>query len=401
MREVETKDLTPQMVTAAPIKTHNGQIIIDAQTPLTEQLISRIQFYNIEYIMVQDDQPVKQEAAPEPAPEPKPEPKPAPQPVPAPQPEPKPAPQEPVKAQEPEKKPEQPRKSRTYSQAVKESPEFKNFQVDFAVCRNELKEYFDALVGGNYKNPETLIAHTISLIKKGQTSIEFFDMLHNLRSVDDGVYAHCLNVALISRMIGKWLKLPEDKLTTLTLAGLLHDIGKCKIPPEVLNKQGKLTDEEFELLRSHSQLGYEILKPLPLSSHVKKAALMHHERCDGSGYPSNLKADDIDNYALVIAIADVYDAMTAARAYRAPLCPFQVIAEFEKEGLSKYKPKFILTFLQKIASTYQSNHVLLSDGRAANIVLLNQNHLSKPLVQLDSGECIDLARSQLYINAII
>lgn len=292
-------------------------------------------------------------------------------------------------------------KNLTYSQAVKARPEFMSFQVEFAKCMNDMKDYFNALLSGNFRSPDTLLANVSAMIKPEQTTIDFFDMLHNSRTLNDSVYAHCLNVALISRMIGKWLKLSAENLQTLTLAGLLHDIGKTKIPDEVLNKQGRLTEEEFQLMCSHAQLSYEILEPLPLDTHIKKAALMHHERCDGSGYPNHLKTDVIDDYALVIAIADVYDAMTAARAYRAPLCPFQVIAEFEKDGLQKYKPKFILTFLQRIASTYQNNHVLLSDGRAANIILLNQNHLSRPLVQLDSGECIDLSRSELYINAII
>lgn len=291
--------------------------------------------------------------------------------------------------------------NRIYSQAVKQSPAFMNFQVDFAVCLNALTDYFHTIISGNYKAPDALLEKTASLLRPGQTTIDFFDMLHNLRSVDDSIYAHCLNVALIARMIGKWLKLPAEDLETLTLAGLLHDIGKSLIPEELLNKQGRLTDEDYDLLCQHAQFGYDLLKPLPLSSHVKKAALMHHERCDGSGYPGKATTDAIDDSAHIIAIADVYDAMTAARTYRAPLCPFQVIAEFEKDGLQKYKPKFILTFLEHIASTYQNNHVLLSDGRAANIVLLNRHHLSKPLVQLDNGECVDLSRSELYINSLI
>ena len=290
---------------------------------------------------------------------------------------------------------------RIYSQAIKQSPEFMSFQVDFAVCLNELRDYFNAIITGNFKAPDLLLEKVAAIIRPGQTTIDFFDMLHNLRSFDDSVYAHCLNVALISRMIGKWLKIPAEDLETLTLAGLLHDIVKTLIPDDFLNQQEKLTDEEYDLLCQHSKLGYDLLMPLPLDSHVKKAALMHHERCDGSGYPNKCTTDDIDDYANIIAIADVYDAMTAARTYRAPLCPFQVIAEFEKDGLQKYKPKFILTFLEHIASTYQNNHVLLSDGRAANIVLLNRNHLSRPLVQLENGECIDLARSELYINSLI
>ena len=274
-----------------------------------------------------------------------------------------------------------PVQNRSYSQEIQQSPEFMNFQVDFAVCLNELKDYFLTIITGNFKTPETLLKKTSSLLRPGQTTIDLFDTLHNLRSVDDSIYVHSLNVALISRMIGKWLKMPAKDLETLTLAGLLHDTGKSLIPDDLLNKQDKLTDEEYDLLCQHSQLGYDLLMPLPLDPRVKK--------------------DEIDDFAHIIAIADVYDAMTAARTYRAALCPFQVIAEFEKDGLQKYKPKYILTFLEHIASTYQNNRVLLSDGRAANIVLLNRNHLSKPLVQLNNGECIDLARSELYINSLI
>jgi HD-GYP domain-containing protein (c-di-GMP phosphodiesterase class II) len=129
---------------------------------------------------------------------------------------------------------------------------------------------------------------------------------------------------------------------------------------------------------------------------------MHHERCDGSGYPQNLKGDAIEDFAEIIAIADVYDAMTAARSYRAPMCPFQVIAAFEKDGLGKYNTKFILTFLERIASTYQSNRVLLNDGRGGDIVMLNRRYLSKPIVQLDDGSCIDLSTTpELHIQSLL
>lgn len=288
-----------------------------------------------------------------------------------------------------------------YSHAITQSPAFLNFQVDFAVCLKELKEYFDKIIAGNYQAPDQLLSHADSLIRSGQTTMDTFEMLHSLRAVNDSVYAHCLNVALIARIIGKWLKMPADDLKTLTLCGLLHDIGKTLIPEDLLNKRDKLTDDEYDLLCQHAQFGHDLLGNLPLDSRVKKAAFMHHERCDGSGYPCHATAEAIDDYANIIAIADVYDAMTAARSYRAALCPFQVIAEFEKDGLQKYKPKFILTFLEHIASTYQNNRVLLSDSRAANIVLLNRNHLSQPLVQLDNGECIDLSRSELSISSLI
>ena len=192
--------------------------------------------------------------------------------------------------------------------------------------------------------------------------------------------------ALICRRIGKWLKVDAATLDTLTLCGLLHDIGKLKI----------------DLVKRHTKFGYELLKPLNIDPHIKKAALLHHERCDGSGYPLKATQKDLDDFSMVVAIADVYDAMTAARSYRAPLCPFQVIERFEQEGLQKYKPKFILTFLQHIASTYQNNRVLLSNGQSANIVMLNQQHLARPIVQLNDNSCIDLStRLDLHIQSIL
>ena len=376
MKEYQTKDLLPGMVTAIPVRTKRGQLIINPNVELTRTLISRLEFYGIASVQITEN---KQVATPMETPK-------DPAYFPA---------KRPVSAQRPVY-------DASYSQKLKRSPEFQRFQVDFNLRSQDLKNCFDAyLSDGGTVNKEELLSKTISLVSPKQTTLDVFDMLHNMRQVNDSTYAHSLNVAIISRIIGKWLHFSNEELDTLTLAGLLHDIGKTKIPDEVLNKDGKLTDEEFQMIRNHPKYGYDILKSQPLNSHIKKAALMHHERCDGSGYPMGLTMEEIDDYALIIAIADVYDAMTAARSYRAPLCPFEVIAEFEKDGLQKYKPKYILTFLENIANAYQNNRVMLSDGTSARIVLLNHRRLSKPLVQLDDGACIDLEKSPLYIKAII
>jgi len=269
---------------------------------------------------------------------------------------------------------------KSYSQKIKTSQKFQSFQVDTAA----------------------LLSKVVELFQSCKTSLELFNMLHNMHSSDDSVYVHSLNVSLICRQIGKWIKADDATLDMLTLAGLLHDIGKLKIPTELLNKPGKYTDEEFAQVRLHTQYGYELLKPLPLDAHIKLAALSHHERCDGTGYPNGLTTNDIDPYARVVAIADVYDAMTTARSYRAPLCAFQVIANFERDGLQKYDTKCVLAFLNRIAGTYQNHRILLSDGRSANIVMLNDKQLSRPIVQLDDGSCIDLSTAgDLHIQAVL
>ena len=280
----------------------------------------------------------------------------------------------------------------SYSERVKASPEFAVFKKKFEEALDSVKGSLNDIVQKNVPvDAEKLLKNTSDILVSTESSYHVFDMLQNMRSYDDPTYAHCVNVSLISNVLGKWLDFPEDSLNTLTLAGLLHDIGKLKIPEEIVTKPGKLTPEEFARIKTHTVEGYTILKDSGLNPHVINAALMHHERCDGKGYPLGLPAERIDYYAKIIAIADVYDAMTAARCYRGPLCPFTVISIFEKEGLQKYDSRYIIIFLENIVNTYMHNRVRLSNGNEGEIVMINKSDLAHPLVDCD-GNFIDLSK---------
>lgn len=358
MKEIASQNLNEGMILARTVSTPGGQIILEKGKALTKQSIPRLSFYNIQSVYIADDE---------------------------------------------EEKPSGPSAPKAYSQKITTSKKFQSFQIDHTIVLSQIKNAFESYVNnGVVLDTQFLIARVEELFHSCKTSLELFNMLHNMHSSKDSVYAHSLNVSLICRQIGKWAKVDEAVIKTLTLAGLLHDIGKLKIPEEILNKPGKYTDEEYALVKMHTQYSYELLQPLNIDEHVKLAALSHHERCDGSGYPKGLTLENTDIFARVVAIADVYDAMTTARSYRAPLCPFQVIESFEREGLQKYDPKFILTFLQHIAGTYQNHRILLSDGRSANIVMLNSKQLSRPIIQLDDGSCIDLSTvSDLHIKSVL
>lgn len=155
------------------------------------------------------------------------------------------------------------------------------------------------------------------------------------------------------------------------LCGLLHDIGKLKIPAEIIQKPGKLTDEEFDLIRSHPKLGYDILRSKNLDDRIKLAALQHHERYDGKGYPRQLAGIEINEYASIVAIADVYDAMTSNRIYRKGICPFTVISMFEKEK-DLYNPHYLYLFMKRLVEAYVNTEVILSNNERGKIVLLNK-----------------------------
>lgn len=284
-----------------------------------------------------------------------------------------------------------------------ETARIQEFEMQYFRSIEHLKTVFHEIVSQRTEiDTSALLDSVAELFRSRNTIIELFEMVYRMHMVNDSIYAHSLNVALIARMIGRWLKLDAATLDVLTIAGLLHDIGKTAIPEEILNKPDSLTDEEFEMIKSHPRKGFDILKNLNLNPRIKKTALMHHERSDGSGYPSGLTDENIDEFAMIVAIADVYDAMTAARSYRSPLCPFQVISNFEQDGYQKYHTKYILTFMSQIAATYQNSRVVLSDGRGCKIVMLNQHNLSKPIVQFDDGVCLDLSgEKDLYIQKVI
>ncbi|MDD6194304.1 MAG: HD-GYP domain-containing protein [Lachnospiraceae bacterium] len=389
MKKISTIRLKPGMVAEKPIVTKRGQVIAPAGTKLTSQLIARLSFYKIDTVMVQDS------SIPEDAPED----------LSVSSPEVTETVTEPATNSDAAPKEESlVEKTQSYSQRVKSTPQYQEFQRNYTKNIVSMKETFAAITSGRSGEVcANLLAESAKLFSS-KTSLELFDMIHTMRSMDDSTYAHSLNVALISRAIGKWLQLSREDLDILTLAGLLHDIGKTQIPDEILNKQGKLTDEEFDLIKSHAKKGHSILKNTNLDKRIKLAALQHHERFDGTGYPRGLEADEIDTFASIVAIADVYDAMTAARSYRAPQCAFQVIACFEQEGFQKYNPNVIYTFLQRVAGCYNNSRVLLSNGVTGRVVFLNKNSLSRPIIETDGGQVIDLSSSankELFIKSIV
>ena len=228
-------------------------------------------------------------------------------------------------------------------------------------------------------------------------------MMLNIQEIDTTTYKHSVNVAIISRVCGGWLGIKDEKeLDVLTMCGLYHDIGKSLVPQSILTKPDSLTAEEFGRMAEHPLLGYNLLSDAALDRRIKLAALQHHERNDGSGYPYGLTKDFINQYSKIVAITDVYDAMTADRCYRAGICPFEVIAQFQREDRSKYDQGILQVFLQNIAESYIGAGVLLSDNSRGTIAMINNKALSSPLIKLEDGTFVDLKeRTELYIKACI
>lgn len=356
MKRVRIQDLQPGMVVASDVYNRQDQLVLSAGTVLTDKIISRLSIYSIYFVRIKEIEKVKEEEVGE-----------------------------------------------SYAEKVRNSEAFKEFHQEF----DETVELMQAVISDFASNEVTMDAvnqvvdEAITMIDAGHKEFNVFDIVHNMRQSSDITYAHSINVAMLCHTIAKWIGMSEEDATLAFTCGILHDIGKLRIPDEIINKTEKLTKEEFELLKTHPIEGYNMLKELPIDKHIKNAALMHHERSDGSGYPIGMKGNEIDKFAAIVAIADVYEAATAPRVYRKGLSPFEVFEMFEKEGIQKYDTHTIMTFMEKLADTYMLNRVRLSNGMIGKIVFINKQALSRPVVKC--GETfVDLSKeSGITITEII
>lgn len=359
MKKVNISALAPGMVTAEDVYDFNHRLILPKGLVLTDHTITKLELYSIISVKIEDQRAEmpKEDAIPA---------------------------------------------DTSYSQRLKLTSEFQNFEVKYTTATS----IFKAIVDDSLRHPDKLdtrqlIQNIETLLSTKDKHVNVFDMLHNMRQLADATYVHCMNVGIICNIFAHWLHMSPEDIETATLCGLLHDIGKLMIPNNIISKTGKLTDLEYRIMQTHPREGYEMLLTANVDEPIRNAAYMHHERCDGTGYPQHLTSDQIDPFAKLVAIADVYDAMTCARLYRGPMCPFKVIAALDDESLQKYDPHYILTFLKQIADTYLLQSVRLSNGEVGQIVFINPNKLSRPTIRV-GDEYVDLsAQSDLYIDSVV
>lgn len=280
-----------------------------------------------------------------------------------------------------------------YYKRIRASEKFQRFESMFNESLVEVQSSINDLVFKNNPIDVDALLNSVKEITHGfKPDISVFDMLHCIEGYDDMTYVHSINVSLIARMIATWMNLNEEDIDTITLGGLLHDVGKVMIPNDIITKPGRLTDVEYNIVKTHPIHGYNILKNQDIDERVKLCALQHHERCDGKGYPYNKSYLEIDPFARIIAIADVYDAMTANRVYRKGMCPYDVISVFEG-NIDMYDPVVITRVLEKIANSYINEDVILSNDAKGKIVMINKQKLSKPVVLVGS-QYLDLAKEK-------
>lgn len=247
---------------------------------------------------------------------------------------------------------------------------------------------------------QALADHKITLLVE---TIGALDYLQEIRCHSAHTFQHSLNVAVIAGVLGKWCGYQGAELKNLILAGLLHDIGKIVIPANILDKPGGLSPDEFSIIKQHTWEGYKLVKISDkISYDVKMSILQHHERLDGSGYPFGLAGDEINAAAQLIAIVDIYEAMTSDRVYREKMTPFEALNVMADQMFAGLKPDVCLTFFDNMRNYLTGSSVALSNGQRAKVVAFDvkEKHVATPILWLQNGTYIDLQKEKLSIVGV-
>ncbi|MDR6552963.1 HD-GYP domain-containing protein [Paenibacillus qinlingensis] len=236
-------------------------------------------------------------------------------------------------------------------------------------------------IGRNFRDVMKMIIDDLSAHEGAMV------MLNNMNVKDNYLFQHSVNVSIYAIMLGISYGYSREKLETLGLGALLHDIGKTKVPLGILRKPSQLTPEEFQEMKNHTTYGFNLLKDEPniplLSAHC---ALQHHERINGSGYPRGIKGNEINEFARWIGLVDSYDAMTTTRVYRRPLLPHEAMEQLFAGSGTMYDQSQIALFRDKIAIYPLGITVRLNTGEYGIVSKLNMAVPHRPTIRVLQNE---------------
>lgn len=244
----------------------------------------------------------------------------------------------------------------------------------------------------------------LPLIEMIETSSGDLFSLHHLSNENEYLFQHSVAVGLLSAFIGKKLNYNKGDIVQLALAGCLADCGMAKISPNILNKKGALTSNEFEEIKNHPTYSYKMIQGNSLLRDASKIGIFqHHERLDGSGYPLGERDQKIHTFAKIIAVADTFHAMTSARLYRKKQSPFKVLEMIIQDNFGKFDLTAIKALQSGIMNFSIGSKVKLSNGQTAEILFIEEKSPTRPLIKItETQEIIHLEKKRdVFIDEIL
>lgn len=237
---------------------------------------------------------------------------------------------------------------------------------------NEKYQFIDNIAKAAYDIVEEIVAQKNVLIN-----------LVDIKSMDNYTYEHSLNVTVLSLITGMELKFDKNKLVDLAVGAMLHDMGKVFMPKDILLKNGKLTDQEFSVVKDHPFNGYEYIKDnAGVSILSRNIVLQHHEKVDGTGYPDGAKGDKLHDCVKIVAIADVYDALTSDRPYRRAMSPNEAMEYIMGTADRHFDYRIVNAFLKKIVPYPPGTLIRLSNGYIGVVEEINPIYPLRPIIRV-------------------
>ena len=280
------------------------------------------------------------------------------------------------------------------------------YMAYYDIVRDQVESLLSSTVRERCLDYQRLQRVVIVVIDKlAADGAKAFSQIHNMERQGDYVVQHSLNVGIMAALMGNWLGWDEELRRELVVAGLLHDIGKLCIDKNLMNKSGRLTPDEFAIIKRHTEYGAKILQEAgETRPEVVGGVSQHHERNDGSGYPLGLRGENISVFGRILSFLDIYDAMASNRAYASKKSPFEafaVMGDDMKEG--RLDPEFAVQFMKNTSRALVGTWVELSDGERGRIVYIPESRIGAlPMVQTIYDKFVDLEhRKDITIKAIL
>lgn len=344
MRRISINNIKPGMRVARPVYNSDGQVLLNQGTEITKRYINRLQQLNIMSVYIDD--------------------------------------------------------GLNYELAVDDVITDQTRLRAIKNIKKILNRECEHNIGNNIIVPEEVFNTIDDIMDELLSTHNIMVNLTDIRSADDYVFGHSVNVCVLALITGIALGYERSKLKQLAVGAMLHDIGKIMVPKEILNKPGKLTNGEFEIIQKHSQWGYEILRSynnISITSCV--AAYQHHERYNGEGYPQGLSQNQIHEFAQIVGLVDMYDAITADRVYRKAFPPNEAYEMVAATGDYLFRFDIVQAFLKHVAAFPLGTLVELNSGERGVVVQTAMGMALRPKIRLltsSTGE--DISNEDLYIN---
>ncbi|MFB0828024.1 HD-GYP domain-containing protein [Brevibacillus laterosporus] len=258
-------------------------------------------------------------------------------------------------------------------QARKEAIDFVHTTLD--------NSYSKAIAGEQMgSSAQDMLADLIYTCKNNSM---IMDLLGRICVFDKSIFVHSFHVMIYSVLVGLRMGLNKQQITDLGLGALLHDVGKLLIPTQIIQKPDSLTNEEYDIMKTHASKGFALLRRLPaIPEIVAQCAYQHHERMDGNGYPHNLQEKDIHLFAKIIGVCDVFEALTSQRVYRKPMLPHDAMEFLFAGSGTQFCQKVLQAFRNSIYLYPVGMFVTLSSGYSGVVVKNNPGMPSRPIVRL-------------------